>query len=65
MSHMISEAIRRGLIGNCPRIKDDDELNRCFIECVEQTDKRFIFIIDEWDAGWKEGSIWSYKNKQP
>ena len=22
-------------------------------------------INDEWDAGWKGGSIWFYKNKQP
>ncbi len=50
MPHTISEAIRRELIEYCPEIKDDEELNKCFIKCVEQTGRRFIFIIDEWDA---------------
>lgn len=50
MPRKISEAIRRELIEYCPEIKDKEELNKCFIECVELTGRRFIFIIDEWDA---------------
>lgn len=46
----ISETIRKELIKYCPDISDKDSLTSCFIECVELTGKKFIFVIDEWDA---------------
>ena len=50
MPQIVSEAIRKELIEYCPDIKNQDDLAECFIECVKITGRRFIFIIDEWDA---------------
>ena len=46
----LSEAIRKELVEFCPQIKNQDNLSNCFTECVELTGKKFIFVIDEWDA---------------
>ena len=47
---MLSESIRKELIAFRPDIVNKDNLTSCFIECVELTGRKFIFIIDEWDA---------------
>ena len=50
MPRILSEAIRLELIEYCPEIKNKDNLANAFIECVKITGRRFVFVIDEWDA---------------
>ena len=50
MPEIVSEAIRSELVEYCPDIKDKEKLTDCFIECVNRTGRKFIFVIDEWDA---------------
>ena len=50
MPQILSEAIRLELIEYCPEIKNKDNLANAFIECVKITGRRFVFVIDEWDA---------------
>ena len=50
MPQLLSEAIKKELVEYCPEIKEKENLANCFIECVKLTGRRFIFIIDEWDA---------------
>ncbi len=47
---VISEHIRQELLEYCPTITKKEDLTSCFVECAEITGKRFVFIIDEWDA---------------
>jgi len=46
----IVESIRKELIEDCPELKDIRKLTECIIKYVEKTNKKFVFIIDEWDA---------------
>ena len=46
----LSELIRKELIEYCPDIKNRDSIISCFIECAEITGRKFVFVIDEWDA---------------
>lgn len=48
--YQMSEMIRKELVDYCPDICNKDSLINCFIECVEITGRKFVFIIDEWDA---------------
>jgi len=45
----IEEYIHLELIADYPELKDKP-LSQCIIDYVEKTNKKFIFIIDEWDA---------------
>ena len=47
---LLTDALRKELIKYRPDITETDKLANCFIECVELTGRKFIFIIDEWDA---------------
>ncbi len=46
----IAEAVRLDLIADCPELKEQNKLSKCMLEYVEITKKKFIFIVDEWDA---------------
>ena len=37
-------------------LTDQDNLSDCFIKITDETDRKFIFIIDEWDAIIREAS---------
>ena len=47
---MIEEAIYKELIELYPELSNETSLSDSFVRCVEKTDRKFIFIIDEWDA---------------
>ena len=46
----VSESLIHELLDFSPGIKNKDNLTSCFIETVEKTNTKFVFIIDEWDA---------------
>ncbi len=50
LTSLISEALRQELVEYCPEIKHKDSLSDCFIECIKATGRKFVFLIDEWDA---------------
>ena len=48
--NMISNALRNDLVEEFPELSDCTELEECLIRCVNITGRKFIFVIDEWDA---------------
>lgn len=46
----ITEAIREEIIEDVPQLKECRKLTDCLIRYADVTGRRFIFIIDEWDA---------------
>ena len=46
----IAEAIRSDLISDIPELSEKSGLSECMIAYTKATKKRFVFIIDEWDA---------------
>lgn len=53
---MIVEALLEDLSEVFPEIDTTKSLVDCLINCVNKTSKKFIFIIDEWDALIREAS---------
>ena len=52
--NMITDALQKELVESYPYLKTDMSLTECILRCVEGTKeeqgRKFIFIIDEWDA---------------
>lgn len=52
--NMITDSLQRELVELYPYLKPDMSLTECILRCVEGTKeeqgRKFIFIIDEWDA---------------
>ena len=48
--NMIVDAIQAEIKQFYPGCAEGDNLTENLIRCVNQTDRRFVFIIDEWDA---------------
>lgn len=46
----IAEAVYLDLIADCPKLKEREKLSECILAYVAATGKKFVFIIDEWDA---------------
>ena len=46
----IIESIKKELLDSFPSLESVEELTSCLIKYSENTGKKFIFIIDEWDA---------------
>ncbi|MBQ8094331.1 MAG: AAA family ATPase [Clostridia bacterium] len=54
VTNMIVEAIHRDLIELFDYLDKEQTLMECFLQCVETEGKQFVFIIDEWDAIFRE-----------
>ena len=50
ISRFIASELYNDFIECYPELKRLDDITACMIECVKKTNKRFVFIIDEWDA---------------
>ena len=50
ISRFIASEIRKELVENFSSLEPIDDTTACMVECVKQSKKQFIFIIDEWDA---------------
>ena len=46
----IVESIHAELIEDYPELKNINKLTKCMTEYVKLSEKKFVFIIDEWDA---------------
>ena len=51
---LIEGRIYEELISLYPELQTKSSLSACLVQCVEKTGKRFIFVIDEWDAPIRE-----------
>lgn len=47
---LITDALRKDLVSLYPYLESESSLAGCMLKCVEKEGKKFIFIIDEWDA---------------
>lgn len=47
---MITDALRKDLVSLYPYLEEEASLTDCMLRCVENEGKKFIIIIDEWDA---------------
>ena len=47
---MISEVLRKDLVDDAPELSKLSELEDCLYEYVKISKRKFVFIIDEWDA---------------
>ncbi len=50
----ISSTIRKELVSDIPEIASFEKSSDCMLEYVNRTGKKFVFIIDEWDAPIRE-----------
>ncbi len=50
ISRFIASEIRKELVENFPSLAQIDDATACMLECVKQSKKQFVFVIDEWDA---------------
>ena len=50
IANEITDVIRSELISDRPELKDKMRVSECMIAYVNATKKKFVFIIDEWDA---------------
>lgn len=46
----IADSVHQELINDYPELKDIESVSDCMIAYVKKTKKKFVFIIDEWDA---------------
>ena len=51
---MIESSIQEEMVSFYPELVNEKNLTSCLIRCVEKTGRKFIFIIDEWDAPIRE-----------
>ena len=42
--------IRNEIVESYPTLARFDDVSECILGCVNETKKKFVFIIDEWDA---------------
>lgn len=47
---MIAADLRSDIVRAYPQLADIPRLEDCLLECVNLTGRKFVFIIDEWDA---------------
>lgn len=47
---MIEEAIKEDIVEEYPDLSDISDFTKCLKKYMEQTGRKFIFVIDEWDA---------------
>ena len=47
---MIAADLRSDMVRAYPKLADVPRLEDCLLECVRLTGRKFVFIIDEWDA---------------
>ena len=50
ISRFIASEIREELVESYPSLERYDDVSKCIKACVKETEKQFVFIIDEWDA---------------
>lgn len=50
VTEMIPCAIKKDLVALYPYLDSEASLTDCLLQCADQEEKKFIFIIDEWDA---------------
>lgn len=50
ISRFIASEIRDELVESHPSLERYDDVSKCIKACVSETKKKFVFIIDEWDA---------------
>lgn len=50
ISRFIASEIHEEMAECFPSLERIEDVTQCFVECVKQTGKQFVFIIDEWDA---------------
>ena len=48
--NMIARSIRNEIVEMYPEFSDVLLLEDCLLKCVEATGRKFVFVIDEWDA---------------
>ena len=48
--NMIVNALQKEMIGQFSDLKPDMSLTDCLLYCAEKHNRKFVFIIDEWDA---------------
>ena len=58
---MIPGAIQKDLVALYPYLASESTLTDCLLRCVEQEKRKFIFIIDEWDAVIREAGLAAQK----
>ena len=51
---LIEGKIYEELVSLYPELGTKSSLSDCLIQCVEKTDRQFVFVIDEWDAPIRE-----------
>lgn len=49
-SYAVPDAIQKDLVALYPYLASEPTLTDCLLRCVEKEEKKFVFIIDEWDA---------------
>ena len=48
--NMIVDALQKELIGQFSDLRSDMSLTDCILRCAENSGRKFVVIIDEWDA---------------
>lgn len=46
----IADTIRAEVVADCPELSDIPRVSDCLLQYVNRTGRKFVFIIDEWDA---------------
>jgi len=54
VSELIEERIQEELVSLYPELGKESYLTDCLTRCMEKTGRRFVFVIDEWDAPIRE-----------
>ena len=54
--NMISDTLRNDIVERFPELSKYAQLEDCLVKCVEITGRKFVFVIDEWDALIRETS---------
>ena len=50
ITRFIASEVRTEIVESYPTLARFDDVSDCILECVNETEKKFVFIIDEWDA---------------
>ena len=50
ITRFIASEVRNEIVESYPTLAHFDDVSDCILECVNETEKKFVFIIDEWDA---------------
>jgi len=62
--NMIVNALRKELIEQFSELKSDMSLTECLLHCAESRKRKFVFIIDEWDALIREAKNDTYTQRK-